>query len=315
MIHESPPRRSLEDDVDTEWSVHFTDDDMDESIFRALIMDYLTYCAGRPRPRACVVFSLMNYHMTAHASTVAGRLECATREEPAVHRGKSVSGSAPAIFMNIQAPGTGALTQKRTVKEYYIDGRLHRSGSSPGSALPAVERSTMTELQDSRLYVESNVDTEFWQHGQPLPGPLPFSVHYDSVVVSVHSDGGIQETINALDVRWSPQYSDDKIPPHPLRLTAERVQTVHNTRHINAFTHDPDHADVTERLIQGLNLTWPVRPGLVSIIKHKEFFEQLCISPKHIDWDGERFFLRNQDELAFMAHLTGGYSEWISPKN
>jgi len=253
-INQSTPRRSLEDDIDIEWFVHFADEDIDEEIFRSMIMAYLAYCAGKPRPRACVIFSVSNYHMTAHASMVGGRLECATREQ-AVHHGETtISGSAPALFMNMRLPETGGPTQRRIIKEYYIDGRLHRSGASPSSALPAVECSTTAELQGSRFYIESDVDMQFWQHGQPLPGPLPFRLHYGSVVISAHKNGRLQETINGLDVHWSPHYSDEKIPPHPLRLSAERVETTHDKKRIDAFTADPKHADVVERVVQGMNL-------------------------------------------------------------
>lgn len=307
------PRHPLEDGTNYELRISFTDDDMDEIIFREILTAYTGYHAGLTTcSQNRVVFALMNRRITAHASTVCGRLESAEMDIEGDKEPDGLVQTSPAIQIDINLGNPNPqIRSTRHIKEYYIDGRKHRS-----RGLPAVEIYTQhNDVQDHVSILESEVDIQYWTNGMPRTGPLPYRMGYGSSLVMLKDNGSpnhFHSTVRDLDVRWIPLLNPEDVATHPLRMTCKKARTefkiTSDLPEYGGFISEDDI--IISRTIEGIVLEWPLGESLVAQVEGDELFRTIGVQPAHINWTGGQFFTRDLEELEFLTHMTSRYEEW-----
>ncbi len=308
------PRHPLVDGTNHEIRISFTDDDMDDVIFREVLIAYTGYHASRPKcSQNRVVFSLMNRRITAYATTVCGRLESAEMEIEGDVEPEGKVQTSPAISMDINLGNPNPqIRTTRHIKEYYIDGRKHRS-----DGLPAVEMYTShNDVQDHTSAMESTVDIQYWENGRPRTGTLPYRIAYGSSLVMLKGTrdrpNRFHTTLRDLDVRWVPNLNPEEVAAHPLRFTFKKARTEFKITNelppFGGFISDDDV--IIDRTIEGVVLEWPLGDSLVAQVEDDELFREIGVQPAHINWTGPRFFTRDLEELEFLNHMTSRYDEW-----
>ena len=320
QVEIAKPRHPLVDEVVNEVRISFTDDDMDEIIFREMLTAYTGYHASRSEcSRDRIVFALMNRRITAHAMTICGRLESTEMEIEGDVEPDGIVRTSPALSIDINLGNPNPqIRSTRHIKEYYIEGRRHRS-----DGLPAVEIYTHhNDVQDHTSLLESEVDIQYWEHGEPRFGVRPYRISYGSSLVMLRAAAGVylekrkpnafQTTIRDMDVRWIPTLNAEEVATHPLRMTFKKSRTEFQvTNDVPAYGGFISHDDIIiERTIDGIVLEWPLGDSLVAQVEGDELFRDIGVQPAHIDWVGGRFFTRDLEELEFLTHMTSRYDEW-----
>ena len=299
------PKHAIEDNIEYELRIHFSDDDLDVSTFRQIVQNYLVHYSDPPLGR--VVFTLSNFWTTASMTTVRGRLECVEHDH--------ATGTSPAVTFGTELnPLREGMTAKFYGREYYVNGRRHRSGG-----LPAIERQSVhNDPDNSAEYMETNTEHQYWEEGQPILGPRPWQITTD-VSHFYYRQNKLHVTLRGLDVRWMINWNSGEVPTHPLRFQADSVTTRVGPNKGDLLLPEwnleqPSMTNVIEtRQFEGARLHWQTEPGKVVSFTGPDIFGQqtggLAINPLHIDWGGDKFFTDKNSEFAFMCRLMSGVQE------
>ena len=301
------PKTPLVDGIQYELLIQFTDDDLDMGAFRQIVNNYMAHCVVRKDrpPLGRVVFTLENVWTVAAISTVRGRLECAQHDH--------VTGASASVdVVTRMEPMQEGWTATFVGKEYYIDGRRHRSNH-----LPAVERQvTHVSAKLPSEHIETNTEVQYWEEGQPRMGPRPWQITSDATIFS-ENRGRLSTNVHNLEVKWMVDWQEDKIPEHPVKLTVGKVITTSRPHKENEpllpewMPEHPQSPNIIEgRVFEDLKLYWALKPGRIAVISGEELFGELGIKPLNIDWGGSKFFLDANEDFALMCYLSSGNAKW-----